>query len=89
MITVPASHLIAKWHPGSFDPPWSWLDETAEIISVDGPEFSALINHIRQHGIQEPVLLGDDDRVWDGHHRICAALIIGPDTPVPIKRAGE
>jgi len=28
-------------------------------------------------GIREPVLLGSDGRVWDGHHRLCVALDLG------------
>lgn len=30
-----------------------------------------------EHGIREPILLGYDGRVWDGHHRLCVADALG------------
>jgi hypothetical protein len=83
--------IVKKWRPGSHDEPWSWLDETVDLIQREGPTFGALINWIREHGVEpnpeEPVLLGDDWRVWDGHHRICAAALVGEGVLVPVELA--
>lgn len=38
--------------------------------------------------IKEPILLGDDGRVWDGHHRVCAAMYIG-ESSVPVEWIDE
>jgi ParB-like chromosome segregation protein Spo0J len=35
---------------------------------------ASLVADISANGVREPILLGDDGRVWDGHHRICAAI---------------
>lgn len=46
-----------------------------------------LEEHLRSLGeVQEPVLLGNDGRVWDGHHRIVAARRLG-FTEVPVEHA--
>jgi ParB-like chromosome segregation protein Spo0J len=42
---------------------------------------------IEKTGIREPILLGNDGRVWDGHHRITAAHQLGIEE-VPIKHVG-
>lgn len=43
-----------------------------------------LEDHLRRRGrIEQPVCLGADGRVWDGHHRIVAAIRLGfPGVPV-------
>lgn len=93
---LPVGFLTSQWRPGSYDhhpghpdEPWTWLDEIVDLIATDGPAFAALINSIRLLGVQpnedEPVLLGRDRRVWGGHHRICAALIIGEGAMVPVE----
>jgi hypothetical protein len=40
--------------------------------------------HVAKHGITQPVCLGPDGRVWDGHHRIVAARRLGIDT-IPVE----
>lgn len=81
-VWLATSVLVAYWRPGSYDPPWSWDDEAADCASH--PHMADLVESIRADGIREPVLLGaDDGRVWDGHHRVCAALALGlPSVPV-------
>lgn len=72
--------IMARWRPGSHDEPWSWRDERDWLWKR--PEMDALMSSIQIAGVLVPVLLGDDGRVWDGHHRIVAALDLGiPEIP--------
>jgi hypothetical protein len=75
---VRLSTLLAGWAPGSFPQPWTWADESADLY-IPG-EF---LRDVMANGVREPVLLGIDGRVWDGHHRIVAAIRLGlRDVPV-------
>lgn len=65
---------------------WSWSVEHAALANQDRTK--ELIEKIREEGIQMPILLGNDGRVWDGHHRIVAATIIGIQF-VPVEFSGE
>src|SRR5690606_24415273 len=47
-----------------------------------------LLTRIREEGIREPILLGTDGRVWDGHHRITVAMHLGLES-VPVEFASE
>lgn len=69
--------IIARWRPGSQGDDWSWAHEWA-CMMVD-PKTSAIWEMVEREGIGfadafHPILLGNDGRVWDGHHRICIAL---------------
>lgn len=81
---IPTSDLLALYAPGSYPPPWSWDDEERDILArvclcCDQPGHYqlALEVHLREHGLTQGVCLGDDGRVWDGHHRIVAARRLG------------
>lgn len=63
--------IMLGWRPGSYDEPWSWKDERKAIWKEHSTQ--DLLIDIRDNGIREPVILGDDGRVWEGHHRICIA----------------
>lgn len=45
-----------------------------------------LARDIAANGIREPITLGSDGRVWDGHHRLCVAAELGI-TDVPTTMA--
>lgn len=77
------SALLTAWAPGSYDDRWTWDDEREWLWHCHREQMADLIADISANGIKEPVLLGDDGRVWDGHHRICAAMELGLDE-VPI-----
>jgi len=89
---VRLSDLLAGWAPGSYDDRWTWNDEREWLWHCHREQMVDLIADISANGVKEPVLLGDDLRVWDGHHRICAAIELGLDeVPIvhhqhPIKR---
>lgn len=36
-----------------------------------------LISDIAANGVTTPLMLGDDGRVWDGHHRLFVARLLG------------
>lgn len=68
-------HLTSNWRPGSHD--WSWEDEYRDLIS--DPVTAAVRRRVDVEGIGfqdhiAPILLGNDGRVWDGHHRIVIAM---------------
>ena len=81
---VRLDHLLGVYAVGSGD--WSWQDEYDDLI--DQPGTQKLLARIRDEGIREPILLGTDGRVWDGHHRIVIAMHLGLDS-VPVEFAGE
>lgn len=81
---LPAREVMRRWRPGSYEPPWSWADEEADIEARTPGRLEQLRRSLIRNGFDEPVLLGDDGRVWDGHHRIIAAARAGLDIPVEI-----
>lgn len=78
--------FINQWRPGSRGSDWTWNDEFHDLMTNDREYMLDLIEDIKANGIQKPVLLGDDRRVWDGHHRVVAALAIGMKQ-IPIELA--
>ena len=82
------AQVVAFWRPGSHD--WTWAEEHADVMAR--PETPAIRKRVQEEGIGfqddvAPILLGNDGRVWDGHHRICIALELGVDS-VNVERAG-
>lgn len=54
---------------------WLWTHHRAHLLS--------LLDSVIHSGIQEPILVGDDGRVWDGHHRLAVAAALAlPQVPV-------
>lgn len=80
--TVRLDHLLGVYRVGSSD--WSWQDEYDILYESDYQR--QLTDQIRENGITEPIMLGNDGRVWDGHHRVCAAMHIGIDS-IPVEWA--
>ncbi|RBY82698.1 ParB N-terminal domain-containing protein [Blastococcus sp. TF02A-26] len=80
---MPLAQLLAQYGPGSYGPPWSWDDEVRDLVDQDPSYQRELEAELLAQGVREPVLLGPDGRVWDGHHRVVAAIRLGlPDLPV-------
>ena len=80
---VRLDHLLGVYAVGSGN--WPWTEEYDNLI--DQPDTQKLLERIRDEGIREPILLGTDGRVWDGHHRIVVAMHLGLDS-VPVEFAG-
>lgn len=73
--------LLERFRPGSFN--WTWPEEFIDIKEHSVYMFGTLLADITVNGIREPVLLGNDGRVWDGHKRITAAFTLGiPSIPI-------
>jgi hypothetical protein len=75
LVSVPLSHILTFWRPGSGD--WSWSEEYTKLIGA--PVTDAVCARVNAEGFGfhdhiAPVLLGSDNRVWDGHHRIILAI---------------
>lgn len=85
---LPTEAILVCWRPGSGD--WDWSTEWADIVQQQaGMTIAALIGDIAAHGVREPLLLGDDGRVWDGHHRLFVARLLGIETlPVEYGHSG-
>lgn len=67
---------------------WDWEEEFSYLWSNHGERMDYLANSIQETGIQTPILLGNDGRVWDGHHRLAAAYSLGIHR-VPVVFSGE
>lgn len=72
--------VITHVKPGSHPQPWTWDDEEADLMAhpcpccgVPGHRFESIVADIAEHGIREPIDLGNWDWLWDGHHRVLAA----------------
>lgn len=77
---VPVEYVLSQYQPGAGDlkdgTPWTWSDEFASLWSIETAYMARLLDDIVAQGIQEPILLGNDDRLWDGHHRLAAAVAL-------------
>lgn len=75
------SDILEQYRPGSRD--WTWDDERQDLVTRDYEVTEAMRQTILQKGFgfadnSEPILLGNDGRVWDGHHRLILAMIYSP-----------
>lgn len=65
-----------------------WAAEFAWLAEHRPMRLASLRHDVERDGIREPIWLGDDGRVWDGHHRIYVAHQLGMDY-VPVTHVGE
>lgn len=80
--------LMDEYKPGSHDDDWTWSQEFEELLSVHVDQLDRLSEDIQVNGILQPILLDDDGRVWDGHHRIVVAFGLGFEE-VPVENPRE
>lgn len=67
--------LLKQWVPGSHE--WSWEEEYEDLIKHQDTvllESEILSRGFNFANASEPIMLGPDGRVWDGHHRIVLAM---------------
>lgn len=76
-------YLIRNYTPGDGH---TWADEFRWLEAHNGSKLLKLKSDIFVNGIREPILLGDDGRIWDGHHRIWVAQLLGIKE-VPVEHA--
>jgi hypothetical protein len=83
--TMPLADLLRDYTPGDGH---SWDDEMQWLKENHNGRLALLTLNILAHGIREPILLGNDGRVWDGHHRIYVAHQLKIQE-VPVEYAGD
>lgn len=75
-----ASSLIESYEDGNEH---GWHEELLFIWNEDRERTLKLLDEIVSVGqIKEPVIIGPDRRVWDGHHRIAIGLALSIAVPV-------
>lgn len=84
---IHTSSLLVVFRPGDY-PERTWSDEFAWLWDNHQERMDMLTTSIQENGIQEPILLGSDGRIWDGHHRLAAAMRLGIDK-VPVVFSGS
>ncbi len=88
--TMPLRDLLAAYSDGDER---GWDTEFMLLRRDHADRIAQLTASIREDGITTPILLGNDGRVWDGHHRLCVADALGlvrvPVIQTPAKRCGE
>lgn len=72
-------NIIEVWRPGSHGDDWTWIDEYNDLWTRDKERTWALYDAILKKGFRladdtAPIKLGNDGRVWNGHHRLVIAL---------------
>lgn len=77
----PLERLLREYRPGSCGDDWTWQDECDRLWSepVHVTICDRLATSMQSEGQWDPVCLGNDGRVWDGHHRIVVAMTLGID----------
>lgn len=53
-----------------------WTTEFVYLWQEQTDQMLDLLESVAREGIREPILLGDDGRVWDGHHRLAVACAL-------------
>lgn len=76
-------HLLAEFKDGDEH---GWEAEFDILRREHGRCIRELTSSVLQRGIHTPILLGNDGRVWDGHHRLYVAHALGFNT-VPVEYA--
>lgn len=83
--SISLADLLATISPGWHVEPWTWKDEERDIalrlclccgrLGHHQKRVEALV--VAAGGVIEPVCIGDDGRLHDGHHRVIAAMHLG------------
>ena len=71
---IPLNFLLRSLKDGDEH---GWNAEFTFLRTEHADELAALRTSIEAVGILEPVIVGSDDRLWDGHHRLCVAHDLG------------
>ena len=62
--------ILTSWQDGDGI---GWPAEFAWLRTYHHKQLAALAIDVAKNGFQEPITLGTDGRIWDGHHRLCVA----------------
>lgn len=76
-MTVRLSDFLAQVRPNHHDLDYTWATE-AQRLWLEEPDYMCgLVRHLADGGEYEPVTIGDDGKLWDGHHRVVALMALG------------
>ncbi len=78
VLRAPAS-IIALMQDGD---EIGWGMELNWLWTMDRKRTLELMDDVIARGFKEPILLGPDGRVWDGHHRLAVGLALQKSVPV-------
>lgn len=82
-----ARQLIASFADGDEK---GWHEELQYLWFDDRERTMQLLDEVGRVGaIEQPVVIGTDNRVWDGHHRIAVALALSLPLPVVFMKQGD
>lgn len=82
---VPLPSLLTVFTPGD---DMTWPEQFEWLRVHHSTRLRMLAKEIKAEGIREPILLGSDGRVWDGHHRLAVAMRLDIKQ-VPVVFSGE
>ncbi len=60
--------VLAEIQPGDQD--WSWQSQFRWLEEARQDRLTDLTTEILTEGLERPLVLGPDGRLWDGHHRL-------------------
>ena len=83
--TMSVDDVMRLYTPGDEH---TWAYEFATLGLHHHSTLTRLTYDIGLHGIREPLLLGNDGRLWDGHHRLLVACATGIQR-VPVQHAPD
>lgn len=74
-----ADFVMSAVTPGD---PHTWATELRGLWTEHRDQLLALMDRVLAEGFLEPIVLGHDGRLWDGHHRLAVAKALGILVPV-------
>ncbi len=74
-----ADSVMAAVTPGDQH---TWATELRRLWTEHRDQLLALMDRVLAEGFLEPIVLGFDGRLWDGHHRLAVAKALGILVPV-------
>ncbi|TDO18158.1 ParB-like nuclease family protein [Mycobacterium sp. BK086] len=79
--STPAAAVMQLVEPASGG---AWPPVLANLWEHDQFSMLVLMAAVIADGIQEPIIVGNDGELWDGHHRLAVALALGIDVPTRV-----
>lgn len=72
---VPLATFLAWTEPGDDD--WSWRSQFKWLEKNHLQELMELRQNLAMRGQKFPIYVGEDGRLWNGHHRVWCAVDLG------------
>ena len=65
--------IFSECHP---DDEWTWDHEFSHLLHLNENYLYDVVDSLAEYGQLEPVEVGPEGRVWDGHHRVVAWMLL-------------